>query len=218
MLKLFNTKILLWCGIIACLMYISTDIFLAIIWDDYSYVDQSISELSAIGSPTRSRWIAMSFLFNPLLIAFGIGVWKIANKTSLRLTGILLSVWGILGFVWLLFPMHMRGEIGSTTDTMHLVMLGVTVPLMMLFLGIGSVTQGRWFRLYTWLTMFSMLVFGVLVTMQVPLVAAQLPTPFMGIMERVSVYFPMIWIIVLAVSLLRVYDQKMNWKGIRYIQ
>jgi hypothetical protein len=196
-------KIFLVCGILIAPLYIGTDIFAAMHFKGYSYTDQAISELSAIGAPTRPLWIKMVFLFNPLLIAFGIGVYKMAaNKRSLLITGILLAVWGVLGFVWLFFPMHMRGAIGSFTDTMHLVLAGVTVLLITLILGFGSGTQGKCFRLYSILTILATLVFGALVGTQAPQVAAQLPTPWMGIMERVSVYSPMIWMLVLAVLLL----------------
>jgi hypothetical protein len=198
-------KVLLICGILSSVLYVGIDILAAMRWEGYSYASQAISELSAIGAPTRSLWIAMTFLFNPLLVAFGIGVWLSAGfKRSLRVTGILLAVWGALGFVWLFFPMHLRGAIGSATDTMHLVMAGVTVLLMTLFIAFGSGARGKRFRLYSILTILAMLIFGALVGLQAPRVAAQLPTPWMGVMERVSVYSPMLWVLVLAVMLLRV--------------
>jgi hypothetical protein len=195
-------SLLLVCGILSTILYIGTDILLGLSWHGYSFTSQAISELSAIGAPTRSLWIAMTFLFNPLLIAFGLGVGKVAGtKRSLRITGVLLTIWGFLGFVWLFFPMHMRGSIGSTTDTMHLVMAGVTVFLMVLFIGFGSGARGRWFRLYSIITILAMLIFGALVGQQAPRVAAQLSTPWMGVMERVSVYSPMLWVLVLAIIL-----------------
>jgi hypothetical protein len=197
-------KLLLVCGILAPLIYMASDIIAAFSWHGYSYTDQAISELSAIGAPTRALWIAMGSLFNVLLIAFGIGVWRISgHQRSLRLTGTLLFIWGILGFVWFFFPMHIRGAIGSATDTMHLVMAGVTVFLMTLFIGVGSGAHGKWFRLYSILTILVMLFFGALVGLQASRVAAQMPTPWMGIMERVSVYSPMFWVVVLAITLLR---------------
>jgi hypothetical membrane protein len=197
-------RALLVCGIIAALIYIATDLIAAMLYQGYSYADQTISELSAIGAPTRQIWIAMSFLFNPLLVAFGIGVRKAAgDKRRLRITGILLAVWGALGFVWLLFPMHMRGAIGSTTDAMHLVMAGVTVPLMISFIALGSGARGKWFRLYSISTIAAMLVFGAYTGTQAARVQEQLPTPWLGIAERISVYSPMLWILVLAIVLLR---------------
>jgi len=197
-------RILLICGILSSLLYVGTDIVAGMLYVGYSFTSQAISELSAIGAPTRPLWIDMTFMYSPLLIAFGVGVWKVADRGHfLSITGILLVVWGFLGFVWLFFPMHMRGAIGSNTDTMHLVLSAVTVILMMLFIGLGSGAGGRWFRLYSFLTIIAILVFGALVGMQAPQVAAQLPTPWMGIMERVSVYSPMLWVVVLAIVLLR---------------
>jgi hypothetical protein len=198
-------KILLICGILASVLYIGTDTFLAMSWEEYSYNSQTISELSAIGAQTRMSWLlVMIFLFNPLLIAFGIGVWQSAGeKRSLKITGILLSIWGALGYVWLFFPMHMRGEIGSTTDTAHLVMAGITVPLMMLFIGFGSGARGRGFRLYSILSILIMMAFGAWTGTQAPQVEAQLPTPWLGVIERISVYSPMLWILVLATLSLR---------------
>lgn len=192
-------KALLVCGIIASVLYIGTDILLGLSWHGYNFSSQAISELSAIGAPTRSLWIAMTFIFSPLIAVFGIGVVKAAEKKrSLRISGILITIWGLLGFVWLFFPMHLRGAIGSVTDTMHLVMSGITVILMVTFIGFGSGTQGKWFRFYSILTILAMLVFGALVGQMAPKVAAQLPTPWMGIMERISVYAPMFWVAILA--------------------
>jgi hypothetical protein len=192
-------KTLLLSGIIASVLYIGADILLGLSWHGYNFGSQAISELSAIGAPTRSLWIAMTFLFSPLITAFGIGIVKAAKKKrALRVAGILITIWGLLGFVWLFFPMHLRGAIGSVTDTMHLVMSGVTVILMVTFIGFGSGTQGKWFRVYSILTILAMLIFGALVGQMAPRVAAQLPTPWMGIMERVSVYAPMVWVAVLA--------------------
>jgi len=197
-------KILLVCGILSSLLYVSVDTIAALLYQGYSYADQAISELSAIGAPTRPLWVAMNFLFNPLLIAFGMGVWKSASaKHSLRIAGALIVAWGFLGFVWLFFPMHMRGAIGSATDTGHLVLSGVTVLLITVFMGFGFGAEGKWFRFYSLLTILVMLVFGALVGTQAPRVAAQLPTPWMGIIERVSVFSPMLWVSVLAVVLLR---------------
>lgn len=200
-------KILLACGILASLLYVATDIVASMLYHGYSYTAQQISELSAIGAPTRLFWIIMSFPFNFLLIAFGIGVSKSAGSNRfMRITGILLTIWGILGFVWLFFPMHMRGAIvdGSVTDTMHLVMAGVTVLLMTLFISFGAAALKKGFRLYSIASIVAMLVCGASIGIfAAPAIAAGQPTPWMGLVERVSVYSPLLWTLVLAFILLR---------------
>ena len=68
-------KVLLVCGIMSSLLYIATDIIAAtMLYPGYSYTSQQVSELSAIGAPTKSLWIAMSSVWSPLVIAFCIGV------------------------------------------------------------------------------------------------------------------------------------------------
>ena len=197
-------KLLLICGILIPIIYIGTDIFAGLLYERYNFLDRAISELSAIGSPTKIIWVSiMSLLFNPLIIAFGVGVWIFAkNNRPLNLTGILLTLWGISGYVWFFFPMNMRGSVGSFSDTMHLVVAGTTVLLMTIFISAGAFALGKSFRLYSLLTLIIMLTFGTLVGMQAPQVAAQLPTHWMGIMERISVYSPMLWTATLAVVLL----------------
>lgn len=198
-------KILLVCGIMSTLLYIGTDIALSMSLEGYSYADQAVSELSAIGAPTRQFWLAMGYLYNPLLIAFGIGVWLSAGgKRSLRVTGILLVAWGIVGFLWIPFPMSQRGiEERTFTDFMHLVMSGITVLLIILFISFGSGARGKLFRIYSILTILAMLVFGALMSPQAAQIDAS-STPWMGAYERVMVYAPMVWVIVLATILLRV--------------
>jgi hypothetical membrane protein len=196
-------KILLICGILSTILYISADIICSLVYPGYNYTSQAISELSAIGAPTTLLWRILTFPFSPLIIAFGIGVFMSAKKRSLKITGILLVLFGLSGYAWLFFPMNMRGNIGSTSDTGHLVLSAITVLLLTLILAFGSCAEGKKFRIYSFLTLAVMLFFGILVGTMAPSVAAQLPTPGMGIYERISVFSPMIWMSVLAIVLLR---------------
>lgn len=195
-------QILLVCGILSSLFYVGADIVAAMSWHSYSYSSQSISELLAIGSPTRSIFAAVHY--DPLVIAFGIGVWWSADrKCALRTTGILLVAYGIASHMGFYFPMHQRGATGSLTDHMHILLTIVLVLLIFLFVAFGATAAGKWFRLYSIVTILTMLVFGALAGMQGPRVAANLPTPGLGITERINVYSAMLWVLVLGVVLLR---------------
>jgi hypothetical protein len=202
-------KRLLVCGIVSSLLYIGADIFAAATYPGYSYTAQQVSELSAIGAPTKPLWEAMTSVWTPLVIAFGIGVWLSAGqKRSLRVTGVLLIVFAIVGGLWVLFaPMNQRGTIessgGSTTDDLHIVFAGLQILVMVLFIAFGSVALGRAFRLYSIGTIVAMVVCGAVVSTQVTAIAAGQPTPWIGLVERVSVYAPFLWILVLATALLR---------------
>lgn len=195
---------LLLSGTLSSLLYIATDILTGLALPGYSFFEHTVSELSAIGTPTRPYWTAMTFVVNPLLILFGLCVFKISQKhRALRITSILLIIWGLLGFLWLYFPMHQRGEIGSGSDAMHLVMTAISVILLTTLVSVGAFTQGLKFRIYSFITILTMMFFGILTSQQVTRVAAQLPTPWMGITERICSYAPLVWVIVLAISLYR---------------
>jgi Protein of unknown function (DUF998) len=192
---------LLVCGILSSLLYIGADIVAAMSWPSYSYTSQSISELFAIGSPVK--WIFAYVPYSPLVIAFGIGVWWSAGRRrALRTTGILLFAYGTLSQAASRFPMHLRGATGSLTDTMHILMTVALVILILLFIGFGATAAGKWFRIYSIGTILTLVVFGGLAGAQGPRIASNLPTPWLGIEERVNVYSAMLWVVVLGVILL----------------
>src|SRR5687767_3283881 len=132
-------KVLLICGLLSSLLYIGADILAAMRYKGYSYTDQTISELSAIGAPTRPLWVLLGFAYTLLVIAFGSGVWRSARRNRpLRIVGGLLIVYGIIGLAWPYAPMHLRGTEFTLTDTMHIVFSMVTVLLMLLAIGFGA--------------------------------------------------------------------------------
>ena len=203
-------KILLICGIVSSLVYIGTDIIAAMSLEGYSYINSAVSELTAIGAPTRSFVIPLYIVYNALMIAFGIGVcWSANRKRALRITGILLATHGAFGLITQLSPMFSmspRGAEGALNDIIHLVVMGVIVLLILGCIGFGAAAGGKWFRLYSIATILIMLVFGALSGMQGHKIAAGLPTPWFGVIERVDVYFPLLWVLVLAIVLLRSQD------------
>jgi hypothetical protein len=148
-------KALLICGILSSLLYAAMTVFIAMWWEGYSSSSQTISELSAIGAPTRSLWVLPGAIYTVLVTAFGWGVWKSADRIrALRIVGGLIIAYGSLGLLWPFAPMHLRETLavgGSTlSDTMHIVLSSVTVLLMLLAIGFGAAAAfGKWFRFYS---------------------------------------------------------------------
>jgi hypothetical protein len=198
-------ELLLVCGAVSSLLYVATDILAATRWSGYGYASQTISELMGIGAPTRPLMVLLFSVYSMLVIAFGMGVWGSAGeKRSLRFTGMLLVGYGVVGFVGLLFfPIHLRGAEASITDTMHMVLTSVIVLFTVLAIGFGGAALGKWFRLYSILTIVTVLAFGALTGLNGPRIAANLPTPWVGITERICVYSSLLWMLVLAVALWR---------------
>jgi hypothetical membrane protein len=76
-------KVLLFCGILAPLLRVATDVLAAMWYPGYSYIDQTMSQLAAIGAPTRPFQVALLALYSVLVIAFGIVVWRSAGRKKL---------------------------------------------------------------------------------------------------------------------------------------
>jgi hypothetical protein len=146
--------VLLGCGILSSLLYAAANVRGARRWREYSLASQTISELSAIGAPSRPFVIPLLTAHGGLVIPFGLGVGESARqKRGLRATGALLVGLGASDLPAPLFPMHRRealarGE-GSGTDTMHIVVTSVNSLLILLAIASASTAFGRRFRLYS---------------------------------------------------------------------
>lgn len=199
-------KMLIYCGILSSLLYVGMNIVGAMLYEGYSSVTQTVSELSAIDAPTRHLWVSMAFAYSLLVIAFGYGVLQSQIKSrKVHVVGLLLIANGILGFFWP--PMHQRQVIadggGTLTDTMHIAFTFITVPLMILQMIYGAFAFGKKFQLYSFASVVILIVFGVLTGMESPHISSNLPTPYIGIWERVNIGVYMLWIAVFAIVLLR---------------
>jgi hypothetical protein len=201
-------KALLVGGIFSSVVYVAMTVFIAMQWEGYSSASQTISELSAIEAPTRSLWVLPGAVYTALVIAFGLGICQSAGRNrALHVVGRLVLAYGVLGLLWPLAPMHLREVLaagGATrSDTMHLVLGSVTVLLMLLAMSFGAVAFGNGFRRYSMTSIVVLVAFGVLTFLDAPKVAANLPTPWIGVWERINIGVFLLWIVVLATTLLR---------------
>ncbi|MEQ1912610.1 MAG: DUF998 domain-containing protein [Vicinamibacterales bacterium] len=198
-------RALLVCGIVSSFLYVGMNVFVPMRWPAYSSAAQTVSELSAIGAPTRSLWVPLGIVYTVLMAAFGWGVLISAGRNRrLRVVGSLLIGYGLIGLAWP--PMHLREVLaagGATlTDTLHITWAMVTVVLMLLAIGFGAAALGPRFRRYSVVTIAMLATCGVLTTMSAPRVSANLPTPLIGVWERVNVGVFLLWVVVLATALL----------------
>lgn len=201
-------KFLLLSGILSSLLYVALNIYVPMQWENYSSASQTVSELSAIGAPTRTLWVWLSTPYTLLVTAFAWGVVKSAGANRpLRIAGWLMIAYGALGVVWPFAPMHLRETLaagGATfSDTMHIALGVVTEILYLLALGFAAAALGKRFRFYSIATFIVLFFFGALTFLDAPKVAVNLPTPLIGIWERINIGIFLLWIVVLAIILLR---------------
>jgi hypothetical protein len=95
---------------------------------------------------------------------------------------------------------------------MHKALAMVTVFFMLIAIGFGATAFGKRFRVYSIATLLILLVFGALAGLDAPRIEANLPTPWVGVTERVNIGVFLLWVGVLATALLRVPDTAVGTK------
>ena len=194
---------LLACGIAGAALYPLSDIFASTRYPGFSYRDQAVSELFAIGAPTSTLVVTLFSVSSALLFLFGVGIWMSANgKRSVRLMAVMMALNATDALVlWNFFPMHMRGSQPTFTDTMH-GLLAID-PFLLTAVVLGAVAFHGKFRMYTIATIVFTSVLAMMGFSHVSAVFTNQPTPWMGATERAAQYATNVWYAVLAVLLLR---------------
>ena len=198
-------KCLLACGILSSLIYVAASIAGALAWPAYSTVSQSDSELMAIEAPSRPVVSGILAAYAPLILAFGVGIRLSAgSQPQRRVLGLIVIAYGAFNFAAGQFPMHLREAVPvmTHTDAMHLISTGVLVLFIFLIMGVGANTFGRGFRFYSIVTILVVLIFGVLAARDGVRMANHLPTPWLGITERINIFGFMLWFAMLSALLL----------------
>jgi hypothetical protein len=123
----------------------------------------------------------------------------------LRIAGALLLIQAVFGLFWP--PMHQRAVLaaggGTLTDTLHIVWTINTSLFFLGALGFGCAGLGERFRVYSLATLVIVFACGAWAGTYAPRLQADLPTPGVGVWERINTNAFMLWIVVLACVLLR---------------
>lgn len=198
-------RMLLLSGLISAILYVVTDIIASLCYPGYSIADQNYSELLATGAPTRQWLLLSSWVYNFLVGCFAIGIWKTCLPICVaRTTGAVILAYAIISMITpLYFQMDMRGAEPTPTGSLHPLMTAVMSFFIMLSIGSGAFLSGRGFRIYSLMTLITVIIFGLLTVSQVKALAAGLDTPWMGLKERVNIYLTMLWFALLSLSLVR---------------
>jgi Protein of unknown function (DUF998) len=196
--------LLLACGIVAPIFYIvMNDVVAASLYPSYDRIARPVSELSATYAPSRSVLVPLAVVFELLMIAFWIGVWRAArNNRGLRIVAGLMLGFAALGLLAFPFPMRTEEVLGA--NTVHTIIWGVITPLLMLAgIGVSAAAFGRAFRVYALLTLLALVASSVLTGILAGQVNAGGSAPWFGIPERAIQGVWLQWVAVLAIVLLR---------------
>jgi len=200
-----TTSNLLVCGVFASLLYVAMNITCAMQYPGYSSASQTVSELSAIDAPTRPLWVILAIVYSVASIGFGLGLWQSgALNRKLQVAGTLVVINSIIGLFWP--PMHQREVLaaggGTLTDTLHILFSVVAVLLMMIAMAFSAAAFRNWFRAFSVVMLAVALFFGLATAFEGPRMEADLPTPWIGVWERISIGAYLLWVVVLVLTVL----------------
>ncbi len=122
-------NLLLICGILAPLLFAGTDIFAGTLWEGYNFSSQSISELSAVGAPTRSVVVPLNLTYNALMITYGLAVWGLTrqNRAPRFMAGLIIGN-AITALVMVaFFPMHPGEAVNTFANTTNIILGAVSM-------------------------------------------------------------------------------------------
>ena len=200
----FTVRLLLICGVLSPLYYIVVnDVVAAMLYPGYDRISRPVSELSATYAPSRPVLVPLLVIFELLMIAFWIGVWRSAqNNRALHITSGLMIGFAVLGLLAFPFPMTTNEVLG--VNTIHTIIWGAITPLLMLVgIGVSAAAFGKAFRLYAILTDVSLIAISVLSGIEAAQVVAGNTVLWFGITERALIGVWLLWVAVLAITLLR---------------
>ena len=196
-------RALLVCGIVAAVLRVGTDIVVGSRWEGYSYASQSISELGAFGSPTRTLLVPFEILHACLMAAFAFGVWQSAHGgRAVRAIAVLLAASAIISLGVLLFLPMTIGESGvASAGAVHVVLMACGVMCFLLAMAFGAAGFRNWFR---WLSIGVLAAYVLLTVLGAVVLPRILSSPggaSVGIQERTMVSGYLVWVVMLATAL-----------------
>jgi hypothetical protein len=191
-------KILLSCGIIAPLLHLGTDLLAGKLLKGYSFFTQSMSELGAAGSPTRSLVVALSLVASVFMIAFGIGVWQAAGQAILPriVAGLIIghTVTGLISTLFFPNRFGVRPEFG----TPGVLLMFFSVLCFVLAMVFGAVAFHSWMRI---LSLAIPVAYVLLASLRFATAASSASgnTVMIGAQERTMAYSFLVWVMALAI-------------------
>ena len=200
-MKNFN-RVFAVCGIISPLLYLMMVIIGGALIPGYSHVTETVSELLVAGAPNRPLLATLMISSSVLGILFPIGLHRGINEGRGSKVGpAFLIIASVLGIFTTYFPQDPGGPPVTFAGTVHVVLL---IPMVILSLG---AFLAFWRRLKSdslWVgyDRYSLITFIIAIPLGV-ISAVSLDSPYVGLLERLSVAVILQWGFVMAIKLFR---------------
>jgi hypothetical protein len=194
-------KVLLFCGILAALIYLATDLLAGKLLKGYSFSAQSMGELGAAGSPVRPLVIVLTLAASALMIAFGFGVWQVVEPAILpRIVAVLILGNAAAGLVAMLFFPNQFG-VRPVFGSPGVLLMFVSVLSFVLAMAFGAAAFHGWMRI---ISIAIPAAYVLLAVLRFATAASSniRPEVLIGTQERTMAYSFLAWVALLAIYLL----------------
>ena len=194
------------CGIISPLLYLIMVIVGGALIPGYSHITETVSELLVAGAPNRSLLATLMISSSVLGILFPIGLHRGINEGRGSKVGpTFLIIASVLGIFTTYFPQDPGGPPVTFAGTVHVVLL---IPMVILSLGafIAFWRRLKSDSLWSGYDRYSLITFIVAIPLGV-ISAVSLDSPYVGLLERISVAVILQWGFFMAIKLFRLSKQ-----------
>jgi hypothetical membrane protein len=190
------------CGIISPLLYLIMVIIGGALILGYSHITETVSELLVAGAPNRSLLATLMISSSVLGILFPIGLHRGINEGRGSKVGpAFLIIASVLGIFTTYFPQDPGGPPVTFAGTVHVVLV---IPMVILSLGafIAFWRRLKSDSLWSGYDRYSLITFIVAIPLGV-ISAVSLDSPYVGLLERISVAVILQWGFFMAIKLFR---------------
>jgi len=168
----------------------------------YSHISETVSELLVAGAPNRQLLATLMISSSVLGILFPIGLHRGINEGRGSKVGpAFLIIASVLGIFTTYFPQDPGGEPVTFAGTVHVVLI---IPMVILSLGafLAFWRRLKSDNLWSGYDRYSLITFIVAIPLGI-VSAVSLNSPYVGLLERISVAVILQWGFVMAIKLFR---------------
>lgn len=206
-------RVLLSFGILAPLVYLAADRLTGRLLKGYSFAAQSMSELTAAGSPTRAIAVSLNVVAVGLMIVFGVGVWQVAGRAILPriVAGLVIGNAVLSLFATLFFP-NTYGVRPVFASPGVLIMAASVLFSVLAYLFAAAAYDG-WIRVISIALPATFVLLTIVRYATAATPAAIAAGSMVGSQERTMAYAFFLWVMALAVYLLALVGKGVNAPG-----
>lgn len=207
-------------GILSSICYIGAVILGGFLFEGYSHIYNTISELTASGAPALPGVQILFAAYNLLLILFGIGLFRYSiafSGTKMRIVSGMLAAIGLLGIGMYFFPQDPRDIDMTFGGRIHIALAGVTSVLTMVAILLAGMSFKRHPR-FGRLGIYSYGTFAVLfVTGGLAAVSVARDSAIGGLFERLTIGAFIQWVMVVSLCLFQKKDDDIELVGEKHV-